>query len=224
VYGPVRTVVWEDGGREAPSYPIRTWNQLHLWASLTMIAGVLAHLLLHAKWITCMTQRVFGEKRRKPKTEEACPAPRGVISLPRRRFLTIGGVALAAGAVLATCGATAGLLARVLEREGGDEPVVVSDQKTDRRVKPELAEPLSGGVIDPPPAAEVEAPAPATPAATPVEATPVPVPTATPEAVVEMCVSCPRGLVNDPYPGRCRLYVDQDGDGICDRSVPQTCG
>jgi hypothetical protein len=23
VYGPVRTVVWEDGGREAPSYPIR---------------------------------------------------------------------------------------------------------------------------------------------------------------------------------------------------------
>jgi len=22
VYGPVRTVVWEDGGREAPSYPI----------------------------------------------------------------------------------------------------------------------------------------------------------------------------------------------------------
>jgi len=22
VYGPVRTVVWEDGGREAPSYPM----------------------------------------------------------------------------------------------------------------------------------------------------------------------------------------------------------
>ena len=22
MYGPVRTVVWEDGGREAPSYPI----------------------------------------------------------------------------------------------------------------------------------------------------------------------------------------------------------
>ena len=24
MYGPVRTVVWEDGGREAPSYPIHT--------------------------------------------------------------------------------------------------------------------------------------------------------------------------------------------------------
>ena len=29
---------------------------------------------------------------------------------------------------------------------------------------------------------------------------------------------CPRGLVNDPYPGVCRLYEDTDGDGICDLS------
>ena len=27
MYGPVRTVVWEDGGREAPSYPIVTKAQ-----------------------------------------------------------------------------------------------------------------------------------------------------------------------------------------------------
>lgn len=32
-------------------------------------------------------------------------------------------------------------------------------------------------------------------------------------------VACPKGLVNDPYPGRCRHYVDADGDGICDYSV-----
>jgi hypothetical protein len=32
-------------------------------------------------------------------------------------------------------------------------------------------------------------------------------------------VACPRGLVNDPYPGQCRYYVDSDGDGICDYSV-----
>jgi hypothetical protein len=32
-------------------------------------------------------------------------------------------------------------------------------------------------------------------------------------------VACPRGLVNDPYPGQCRHYVDSDGDGICDYSV-----
>ena len=32
-------------------------------------------------------------------------------------------------------------------------------------------------------------------------------------------VACPFGLVNDPYPGRCRHYVDANGDGICDYSV-----
>jgi hypothetical protein len=33
-------------------------------------------------------------------------------------------------------------------------------------------------------------------------------------------VACPFGLINDPYPGRCRHYVDSNGDGICDYSVP----
>ena len=33
-------------------------------------------------------------------------------------------------------------------------------------------------------------------------------------------VACPFGLVNDPYPGRCRHYRDSNGDGICDYSVP----
>ena len=27
------------------------WNQLHTWSSVGMIAGVLAHLMLHWKWI-----------------------------------------------------------------------------------------------------------------------------------------------------------------------------
>jgi hypothetical protein len=36
----------------------------------------------------------------------------------------------------------------------------------------------------------------------------------------ETGVACRFGLVNDPYPGRCRRYVDADGDGLCDYSVP----
>lgn len=30
--------------------------------------------------------------------------------------------------------------------------------------------------------------------------------------------TCPYGLENDPYPGRCFRYVDTNNDGICDRS------
>jgi hypothetical protein len=32
-------------------------------------------------------------------------------------------------------------------------------------------------------------------------------------------VACPFGLVNDPYPGRCKHYRDSNGDGFCDYSV-----
>jgi hypothetical protein len=32
--------------------------------------------------------------------------------------------------------------------------------------------------------------------------------------------NCPKGWVNDPYPGACRKYVDTNGDGICDLSQP----
>lgn len=31
---------------------------------------------------------------------------------------------------------------------------------------------------------------------------------------------CPRGLVNDEYPGSCSLYIDTDENGICDHSEP----
>ncbi len=30
--------------------------------------------------------------------------------------------------------------------------------------------------------------------------------------------ACPKGLVNDPYPGRCRLYRDTNNSGYCDLS------
>ena len=33
-------------------------------------------------------------------------------------------------------------------------------------------------------------------------------------------VACPKGLTYDPYPGKCRHYVDTTGDGFCDYSIP----
>ena len=29
---------------------------------------------------------------------------------------------------------------------------------------------------------------------------------------------CPKGLVNDPYPGKCRRYIDENYNGYCDLS------
>jgi len=35
------------------------WKDLHTWASFVMVAGVLAHLVLHWNWIVCMTRNMF---------------------------------------------------------------------------------------------------------------------------------------------------------------------
>lgn len=32
---------------------------------------------------------------------------------------------------------------------------------------------------------------------------------------------CPKGLVNDPYPGSCGQYIDTNNNGICDHSEPE---
>jgi hypothetical protein len=39
-----------------------TWNTLHEWSALAMIAGVVLHTVLHARWIAVMTRRIFGSR------------------------------------------------------------------------------------------------------------------------------------------------------------------
>jgi len=36
-----------------------TWSDLHTWASLVMIAGIVVHVALHWKWIVCMTKKMM---------------------------------------------------------------------------------------------------------------------------------------------------------------------
>jgi hypothetical protein len=51
------------------------WNDLHVWSSLGMIAGIGVHLLLHWRWIVCTVKR-FGRTRVNPAltgTPQPCP-------------------------------------------------------------------------------------------------------------------------------------------------------
>jgi len=45
-------------------------------------------------------------------------------------------------------------------------------------------------------------------------------PSAQPTAGAILTV-CPLGLINDPYPGQCRQYVDNNNNGICDLAEPE---
>lgn len=49
-----------------------TWRDLHNWVSLVLIAGVVAHFLLHWNWIICTTKRLLQPAPRLTQ-EERCP-------------------------------------------------------------------------------------------------------------------------------------------------------
>ena len=36
-----------------------TWSDLHTWASLVMIVGIVVHVALHWRWIVCATKKML---------------------------------------------------------------------------------------------------------------------------------------------------------------------
>jgi hypothetical protein len=56
-----------------------TWNELHTWGSIAMIAGVGAHLVLHWNWMVCMTVRLLKRALPARSGPEACPVE---VSMP----------------------------------------------------------------------------------------------------------------------------------------------
>lgn len=50
------------------------WSDLHTWASLVMISGVLLHVVVHWKWIVCVTRLVLTMPQPRVIREENCPA------------------------------------------------------------------------------------------------------------------------------------------------------
>ncbi|MBN1399306.1 MAG: hypothetical protein JXA74_00620 [Anaerolineae bacterium] len=119
------------------------------------------------------------------------------------------------------------------------EPQVVQSDRPDQPAAAALpaqavksAEPTPSREVQPQPSsAPLEQPTPTPIAVQPTEGA-RPTATATRQAEptrleptadmrAEMVVLCPFGLVNDRYPGRCRRYVDRNGNGICDLSEPR---
>ena len=139
--------------------------------------------------------------------------------MPRRAFLILTGSALAG---LAWVGLSKG-------QNGSPTPdredAVVGLEANDATPSPATPQgtlPIGTPVATLPTATdEATLPAPTadpTRAAVTVEATP-PVEMAEPTPTVPaQRTACPRGLVNDPAPGRCRLYRDTNHNGYCDLS------
>ena len=183
----------------------QAWDDLHTWSSLAMIAGVLVHLVLHWRWIISMTRRMLSKPVRasRPVRTETVPeivwikSERGKMN--RRDFLRLSGVAVA--------GIGLGVLGYRTIRTAGSADVV-QEAEIDRGSSP---------VKDQPSLQEVETEESQLLPTPTLQVAPTAVPS---ELLQQACVACPRGLVNDPYPGRCRRYVDANGNGVCDLSEP----
>jgi hypothetical protein len=109
----------------------------------------------------------------------------------------------------------------VCDRIARREAQAVSQQPEAQTSPTRLSNPTSQ------PTATTQATPPATSAVQRASATPsarpTTLPTAKPTALQpRVAVACPYGLVNDRYPGRCRRYVDRNGNKICDLSEPQS--
>lgn len=210
-------------GSTAVGIPYIVWDQIHTWSSLLMIGGVFAHLVLHWKWIVAMTRKTFFPAR------PARPVAAGGTSVSRRHFLRTAGLgALAFGA--------AALSYKTLF--GSDTAVESQSTTGDSAALPAATVPAQAATSEPLPTPEMQvttneaaaqpsdAPTATAPTAT-VEPTAVPAATSIPLTVVptesaptQMTVACRKGVTYDPYPGKCRQYVDADGDGYCDYSIP----
>lgn len=53
------------------------WKDVHDWSGIAMMAGVLGHLVLHAKWIGCMTRNLLRRGAKRPRAMVNCPTDVG---------------------------------------------------------------------------------------------------------------------------------------------------
>jgi hypothetical protein len=49
------------------------WRDLHDWSGIAMMAGILGHLVLHARWIGCMSRNLFRRAASRRAAVKDCP-------------------------------------------------------------------------------------------------------------------------------------------------------
>ncbi len=224
--------VREDGLPRLLGMTLFGWSDVHTYSSLAMMAGVALHLALHARWIRQMTTCTFGAKGRAAARAKRCDSlEENAPALAHRTYTRRGFLRTAGWSIVAILGAGAAYAGTrhvaapsASPQTSSDDvwptPSVTTAHAGINSVERAADFPLASGSTTPMSASSSSGSAPlateAAPSLTPTLA-PTVAPTEAPESV---SVRCPRGVVYDPYPGRCRLYVDRNGDGYCDYSEP----
>jgi hypothetical protein len=180
---------------DLPLSDLAAWTHVHLMVSVFTLLLVVLKLVLHWRWVAhaarrCVFDPVFLRARRDA-------LPRSANPVDRRDFLKVAGIL-----GVATVATLHGLFDDTQQvqaesvlpnQSGGDPPqptatLAVPGQSSDAA---DASTPLESVATQAAPAAEPTAAAPAT----------------------ACVVLCPNGC---SYPGRCRRYVDRNGNNLCD--------
>ncbi len=195
------------------------WNDIHTWSSLLMIVGVFAHLVLHWKWIVAMTKKTFFSSAKPTRTAAAANGT----AISRRHFLRTAGLGALALSTAAISYKT------LFGSEDTDNPASTSASEVlpaatiaplatvttqDSLPTPEVKVITDEAAVQPTAVQQTVA----EPTATSIPVTVVPAQS----AATQMTVACHKGVTYDAYPGKCRHYIDADGDGFCDLSIPSS--
>jgi len=200
------------------------WWEIHIYSAVFTLALTVVKIGIHRSWIICATKKLFAKRQVKPLPVVVAKNP-DLVS--RRQFLAGMGV-ISIGSVLA--------ISRVLPRNITAQALAASGSETDPQVAQASEAVQSEAVV----AAQVE-PTQTAPVSTQADpagsaqvntevavqqvqptATAIPneqtaatsAPVASASALV--CTRSCRKRKHCSYPGSCRDYTDQNGNGLCD--------
>jgi len=187
------------------------WLDIHTFASITTLALLAVKVAIHWRWVVNITNKIFSAE---PKSMPVpVPVPVNRQAVDRRRFLGLMGV-VGMGSLLAVINVarensiyqtssdvSASALGTV------EDPVTnipVATAEAGAQSSPAAAEQTMTGVVETAPPTSTGTPT-TVPTAEYVQET---------QPVVAACqVRCSKGC---SFPGRCRRYVDQNGNRLCD--------
>lgn len=175
------------------------WRQFHILASIATLFAVFLKLVLHWRWIvTTIRKWIAPPVLQRPAPILQTARMEEDYRMNRRDFLKYMGIVGAASAfalIKASQGLASSLAGQVAALENPPTP------------SPTMAA-VSGGGAASPTSQPISAPT----ATQVTQPTPASAATSTPEPA-QCTVLCPRGCA---FPGECRRYVDQNGNGLCD--------
>ena len=181
-----------------------TWLDVHIYVSVVTLLVTLLKIGLHWRWVVNTTTRIFASAPKPERATVGLTLARQPVQVDesRRKFLAVMGVA-GLGSTLALLNLTSSgsLLASALVNAAGDESAA-TPQPTgtvqNSEVTPEASRAVEATTETPDPTVTLED-------------SQVITETQPPSTVCT--VRCNRGC---SFPGHCRRYVDQDGNGKCD--------